>query len=175
MKHLYLLICANDDSITTEIFYSRVRAYRAMLEAYNALKPEPFDPAFEDLSYSGEVDAVLYANGDTVYAWKIVEVSESDMIGGRKLRKLGDVDRVCEYHGLIDSVGSQYKLHCEYDEEEQHLHISSWYDADGVTLTYPEYDSIDPSVKPHNLTKAKLQKIIDDMMIGGENLIIRYE
>lgn len=36
--------------------------------------PEEWEQAYEDLSYAGQRSAVLYANGEDVYTWRIEEV-----------------------------------------------------------------------------------------------------
>ena len=70
----YLLIKTDGYSIETEGFLSEADCYKSMLDAYNAAKPEEWDESFEDMSYISETDAILYANGEEVFVWRIISV-----------------------------------------------------------------------------------------------------
>ena len=69
-----LLISAFDGKIHTERYVSIETAAKAMQRAYENAIPEEWEQAYEDLSYVGQRSAVLYANGEDVYTWRIEEV-----------------------------------------------------------------------------------------------------
>lgn len=71
---IFLLITASDGNIQTEKFSSFKKAQSVMRDKYQALAPFEWDSAYEDLSYISDNDAVLYANGDDVYKWRIEEI-----------------------------------------------------------------------------------------------------
>lgn len=85
MKTLYLLVSTDDRShaINTEIFYSEERARRAMEEQYNKMR-NPSGPEPEEPFCSGDTDTMLCLDGENVYSWRIVGISEADMMGNKK-------------------------------------------------------------------------------------------
>lgn len=71
---VYILICTADGEISTKPYRHLKEARMAMRDAYQEATPSEWDDAYEDLSYISDHSAVLYANGDIVYAWSIEEV-----------------------------------------------------------------------------------------------------
>lgn len=72
--HKYLLIYASGEDIQVTDFYSFAEAQKAMRDAYQEASPLDFEEEFEDLSYIGDANAVLYYNGEDVYAWSIEKI-----------------------------------------------------------------------------------------------------
>lgn len=70
----YLLVGVDDCMIDDSTYGSYEEAYQAMAKAYEEHTPKENDPEFAEISFLGEWDAVLYANGENVYLWKIIEI-----------------------------------------------------------------------------------------------------
>lgn len=71
----YLLIATDGYSIDYTQYDTMEVAQEAMRTAYAKLTPEENDESSEEMSYLGETDATLYANGENVYVWTIATVS----------------------------------------------------------------------------------------------------
>ena len=71
LEDIYLLIQASDGSILADRHPTFAAAQEAMNKAYKELTPEEWDESFQDMSYLGKSDAVLYNNGEEVYTWSI--------------------------------------------------------------------------------------------------------
>ena len=69
LEDIYLLIQASDGSILADRHLTFAAAQEAMNKAYKELTPEEWDESFQDMSYLGKSDAVLYNNGEEVYTW----------------------------------------------------------------------------------------------------------
>ena len=66
-----LLIFSDSYSISVFEHESVEAASLAMKEDYERRCPSEFVDDFEDMSFCGEEEALLYDNGDNVYAWKV--------------------------------------------------------------------------------------------------------
>lgn len=69
-----VLIYTNGYYISTFTDFANVEEARArMKEEYKSMIPtEGLEPEWDEMSFCGEDDAVLYANGENVHVWKIV-------------------------------------------------------------------------------------------------------
>lgn len=67
----YLLILTNGYNIEVTEFDLLGQAQKEMEDKYNEYHPEDNIKEYEELSYLGENDARLFANGHDVYVWKI--------------------------------------------------------------------------------------------------------
>lgn len=74
----YLLIAASSEGIRYTDYETKELAQSNMEKAYEQLRPEDFDPEWEEMSYVVDGSAVLYANGDEVYFWEIVDLYLGD-------------------------------------------------------------------------------------------------
>lgn len=75
LEDIYLLIQASDGSILADRHPTFAAAQEAMNKAYKELTPEEWDESFQDMSYLGKSDAVLYNNGEEVYTWSIETIT----------------------------------------------------------------------------------------------------
>lgn len=131
---LYLLINSSEDSINVRKFHSRQEASDALKEAYADCTPDEFDPAFEDLSYLSENEAVLYANGETVYAWTIEKVT-SEEFGLERMETLesrdGELEEMWEELTDMTDPGSNTIISDFYGFEAgtDTKVIFDWFDA----------------------------------------------
>lgn len=75
LEDIYLLIQASDGSILADRHPTFAAAQEAMNKAYKELTPEEWDESFQDMSYLGKSDAVLYSNGEEVYTWSIETIT----------------------------------------------------------------------------------------------------
>ena len=73
-KNKCILIETDGYSITTRLFNDCNSAFNAMSNRFDELCPEKLDESSEEMSSVNSLDAILYANGETVYVWKIVEL-----------------------------------------------------------------------------------------------------
>ena len=77
LKGNYLLINTDGYSLDDYTFYNTEDdAKAAMKKAYNELHPDNNDESSEEMSYIGETDAILYANGESVNVWKIIKLTK---------------------------------------------------------------------------------------------------
>ena len=68
-----LLIFSDSYSISVSEHESVEAASLEMKEQYNHRCPSEFIDDFEDMSFCSDDEALLYDNGDNVYAWKVYE------------------------------------------------------------------------------------------------------
>lgn len=69
----FILIKTDGYTIQHRVYSSLDDAVKEMQSQYNdAIPNEGLLPEWEDLSYIDDVDAILYANGENVYVWKII-------------------------------------------------------------------------------------------------------
>ena len=79
-KHIvagvFLLIMTDGYNISVKSYTDRLSAHNAMVDDYNNLNnnTDDADDEWAYLSHIGEDDAILYAAGENVYVWKIVEI-----------------------------------------------------------------------------------------------------
>lgn len=74
----YLLIASSSEGIEYTDYETKELAQSNMEKAYEQLCPEDFDPKWEEMSYVTDGSAVLYANGEDVYFWEIVDLYLGD-------------------------------------------------------------------------------------------------
>lgn len=74
----YLLIASSSEGIEYTDYETKELAQSNMEKAYEQLRPEGFDPEWEEMSYLADGSAVLYANGEDVYFWEIVDLYLGD-------------------------------------------------------------------------------------------------
>lgn len=70
----YLLIATDGYSIDTEKYKTKEAAIESMKKAYNILHPDEKNEEWEDMNWVSDDDAILYANGESVYVWSIIEI-----------------------------------------------------------------------------------------------------
>lgn len=69
----YILIKTDGYTIQHKVYSSLAAAVKEMQSQYNDAIPNGgLLPEWKELSYIDDVDAILYANGENVYVWKIV-------------------------------------------------------------------------------------------------------
>ena len=75
-NNVYLLITSIGYEIQTVQFDSLLDVQTEMKEQYKTMydKYSPILTEYDDSCYCEKLDARLFANGDEVYVWKIVEV-----------------------------------------------------------------------------------------------------
>ena len=73
-KEKAMLIRTNGYEIIAEKFATKEQAFEEMQKQYEDLMPEDLAEEWADCSSIGTMGAILYANGENVYVWKIVEV-----------------------------------------------------------------------------------------------------
>lgn len=73
-KTAVILIMCDGYNITTQQYTDFAVAQKAMRDAYESLDDNDPDSEWADSSYLNENNALLYANGEDVYVWKIIEV-----------------------------------------------------------------------------------------------------
>ncbi|RHB42136.1 hypothetical protein DW886_16600 [Enterocloster aldenensis] len=69
-----LLISTDGYSIQTKKCDSIQEAQKIMSDEYKDAYPEVNDESSEEMSSISERDAILYANGENVFVWSIVEI-----------------------------------------------------------------------------------------------------
>ena len=70
---IYILIKTDGYTIQHKVYSSLAAAVKEMQSQYNDAIPNGgLLPVWKELSYIDDVDAILYANGENVYVWKIV-------------------------------------------------------------------------------------------------------
>lgn len=69
-----LLISTDGYSIQTKKYDSIQEAQKIMSDEYKDAYPEVNDESSEEMSSISERDAILYANGENVFVWSIVEI-----------------------------------------------------------------------------------------------------
>lgn len=74
MATKYILATTNGYEIRSTEHKTLDDAQNAMREAYENYTPDEWADEYEDISYCGTMDAVLYDNGDDVYVWQIIPV-----------------------------------------------------------------------------------------------------
>lgn len=74
----YLLIASSSEGIEYIDYETKELAQSNMEKAYEQLRPEDFDPEWEEMSYVADGNAVLYDNGEDVYFWEIVDLHLGD-------------------------------------------------------------------------------------------------
>ena len=74
----YPLIAASSEGIEYTDYKTKELAQSSMKKAYERFRPEDFDPEWEEMSYIADTSATLYANGDEVYFWEIVDLCPGD-------------------------------------------------------------------------------------------------
>lgn len=74
----YLLIASSSEGIEYTDYETKELAQSNMEKAYEQLRPENFDPEWEEMSYVADGNAVLYDNGEDVYFWEIVDLHLGD-------------------------------------------------------------------------------------------------
>ena len=78
-KRLCLVITTDGYSITVNTYDNRDSAHEAMENEYNSLNQNTPDDEWDSMSCISDNEAILYANGENVFVWKIVEiVSEAE-------------------------------------------------------------------------------------------------
>lgn len=71
----YILIKTDGYTIQHKVYSSLAAAVKEMQSQYDDAIPNGgLLPEWKELSYVDDVDAILYANGEKVYVWKIVIV-----------------------------------------------------------------------------------------------------
>lgn len=74
----YVLVRTDGYSIETVMQSSNLdKVKETLCEDYKKHLPEEWVDDFEDMSCCGDMDAILYDNGENVYVWQIIEVKES--------------------------------------------------------------------------------------------------
>lgn len=69
----YILIKTDGYTIQHKVYSSLAAAVKEMQSQYNDAIPNGgLLSEWKELSYIDDVDAILYANGENVYVWKIV-------------------------------------------------------------------------------------------------------
>ncbi|MDO4647177.1 MAG: hypothetical protein Q4B26_00905 [Eubacteriales bacterium] len=68
----HVLIRTDGYDIDTWKFSSCTEAQMEMQKQYNAFMSDELEESCKEMSYISEQDATLYANGETVYVWKII-------------------------------------------------------------------------------------------------------
>lgn len=74
----YLLIATSSEGIEYTDYETKELAQSNMEKAYKQLCPEDFDPEWEEMSYVSDGSASLYANGEDVYFWEVVDLCPGD-------------------------------------------------------------------------------------------------
>lgn len=74
----YLLIASSSEGIEYTDYETKELAQSNMEKAYEQLCPENLDSEWEEMSYVSDGSAVLYANGEDVYFWEIVDLYLGD-------------------------------------------------------------------------------------------------
>lgn len=73
-KTKYVLIETDGYSITTKFYGDYETAFNAMSDRFDELCPEELNDDCEETTSLNAYDAILYANGENVYVWRIVEL-----------------------------------------------------------------------------------------------------
>lgn len=76
----YLLIASSSEGIEYTDYETKELAQSNMEKAYEQLLPEDFDPEWEEMSYIADGSATLYANGEDIYFWEIVDLCPGDAL-----------------------------------------------------------------------------------------------
>ena len=74
----YLLIAASEDGIDYTDYETEKEARDAMRNAYEACTPSEWEPEWEEDSYLEDWSAKLYANGEQVYDWEIIQTRSAE-------------------------------------------------------------------------------------------------
>lgn len=74
METKAILVKTDGYSITHSFFSSFEKAKETMEKQYSEHLPEEWDEDYEDMSYCGDDEAVLYNNGEDVYLWQIIDL-----------------------------------------------------------------------------------------------------
>lgn len=74
----YLLIAYSSEGIEYTDYETKGLAQSNMEKAYEQLCPENLDSEWEEMSYVSDGSAVLYANGEDIYFWGIVDLYLED-------------------------------------------------------------------------------------------------
>lgn len=69
-----LLISTDGYSIQTQKYNSISEAQIAMAKEYKDAYPKQNDESSEEMSSISEREAILYANGENVFVWSIIEM-----------------------------------------------------------------------------------------------------
>lgn len=69
-----ILIFTNGYEISTETFPTIEKAQKEMQKQYKHFMPEELADEWTENSNIGSMDAILYANGEDVFVWKVVEI-----------------------------------------------------------------------------------------------------
>lgn len=71
----FIVIKTDGYTIQHRVYSSFADAVKEMQSQYNDAIPNGgLLPEWKELSYINDVDAILYANGENVYVWKIIIV-----------------------------------------------------------------------------------------------------
>jgi uncharacterized Zn ribbon protein len=73
VKKLILIRCDGYDIETSE-YTDLSSAQEKMRKEYDEFHPKENADEWEDMSYISDTNAILYANGENVYVWKIITV-----------------------------------------------------------------------------------------------------
>lgn len=69
-----MLIFTNGYEIRTETFPATEEAQKEMQKQYEHFMPEELAEEWAENSNIGSMDAILYANGEDVFVWKVIEI-----------------------------------------------------------------------------------------------------
>jgi hypothetical protein len=81
LSYPHILISSDGYSISTAVFASYDEAYKMMEDGYKACTPNEHFDDWKDMSYLSDDEATMYANGDDVYLWRIVDIKHFKTIG----------------------------------------------------------------------------------------------
>jgi len=71
---VYVLVSTDGYNIGHKKFAELERAKEKMKEEYEAATPDDFGEEWMEMSYISDMDAILYANGEAVFVWTIIQV-----------------------------------------------------------------------------------------------------
>lgn len=76
ISHKCMLVSTDGYSIENTIYSSYEEAKSAMEKAYDEVTPDDWNEMWQQDSYLAENNAILYANGENVFVWQIVDLNE---------------------------------------------------------------------------------------------------
>ena len=108
----YFLIETDGYSISSKLYNSYDEAFNAMSDRFDEMCPEELNEDCEESTSLNAYDAILYANGEDVYVWRIIEIpnlSETEIFNLYHARDREYRKEDAKRHLLTDFLGVDYQ------------------------------------------------------------------